>query len=76
MPVHLGDGKRDVLVVFNGSTDPADPVVHLPPGSPPFGRATLLAPLAKPAAVSLRRQGRTQRVSAPIPYLGYLVVES
>lgn len=74
LPLHLGKGQRQFFVVFNGSPDPARPVIHLPAGVR-VASATLLHPLAEPQRVRLTRARGELRSAAEVPYLGYLVVE-
>ena len=62
--MHFRRGDRDVLVVFNGQTDAAVPVVEWPGRG--AGRSWVLAPLRAP--VPARRGGR-------VPYQGFLVTE-
>ena len=53
LPIHFsGDGKQTV-VVFNGSPDPAAPVVRLTCASEAPRRATVLAPLHKPVGIEV-----------------------
>lgn len=79
MPIHFTAAGRDLLVLFNGGTDPCTPVVQMPHGSPAPARATLLAPLAGPAACRIPARGTAGRnrvtVSGALPYQGYLVLE-
>ncbi len=78
-PIHFRAGERNALVVFNHSPDPARPVIRLPRGLRAVSSGTLLAPLAKPAAIRLsvaRKGGATLLTSrSDIPYLGCLVLE-
>jgi hypothetical protein len=75
-PIHFeGDGRR-LVVIFNGSPDPARPVVRMD-GRPTA--AALLAPLAKPKSARVRiisdREGVTITSETAVPYLGFLVLE-
>ena len=74
-----GDGKQSV-VVFNGSPDPAAPVVQLPCASEAPRAATILAPLHKPVGIDLDVQKEKDRLiltcQQPVPYMGFLVLES
>jgi len=79
MPMHFeGEGMRRV-VVFNGSPDPARPVVRVDGARTKPGALTVLAPLSKPVRVDCTidrgRHGITVVPQAEVPYHGYLVVE-
>ncbi len=79
LPIHFsGDGKQTV-VVFNGSPDPAAPVVRLTCASETPRRATVLAPLHKPVGieVDVRKEKDYLIVTCPhpVPYMGFLVLE-
>jgi hypothetical protein len=79
LPMHIRAGKRDVLAILNGGTDPARPVVHVPAAD--WRRATgyVLAPLRKPVRVRLVAARRGKRLTltpaGEVPYMGFLVVE-
>jgi hypothetical protein len=78
-PIHFsGDGRR-YAVIFNGSPDPARPVVRMNAIAKGRTLATLLSPLAKPAKTAIRvrhnEKGITLTSDVPVPYLGFLVLE-
>ncbi|MGF1424898.1 hypothetical protein [Kitasatospora sp. LaBMicrA B282] len=66
------DGHR--LAIANGSADPARPQVTLPT-APTAVRATLLAPLAAPAAARLGCAGGTLRLEQDLPHRGWLLID-
>lgn len=75
MPMQLENDSKRFVVVFNGSVDPARPVIKLPGRSLPNVRVTLLSPLQKPVSIRVRADGMAVRCESEIPYLGYLVIE-
>ena len=79
LPMHFTSGDVHRVVVFNGSPDPAQPMIHVRALTRPPAAATLLAPLAKPGRVKLTCSaspaGCVAISASPIPYLGFLVLE-
>ena len=80
MPTHFREPVYDRIVVFNGTTDPAQPTVRFrPPPGRKLRTATLLAPLAAPRAMktTVRQEHGVAVVTCaePLPYLSYLVLE-
>ncbi|MFI6903797.1 hypothetical protein ACIBKY_21200 [Nonomuraea sp. NPDC050394] len=59
------------LAIANGSADPARPVADLDRDV----TATLLAPLAEPASVPVRRAEGRVHVEADVPHRGYVLLE-
>jgi hypothetical protein len=75
MPIQFENDSRRLVVIFNGSVDPAKPVVKLPGRSLSSARITLLSPLQKPVSIKMRSDGGVLPCDAEVPYLGYLVIE-
>lgn len=79
MPIQFeADGKRFV-VVYNGSPDPAKPVVRLDGERHDPAHLTILAPLAQPVEGKARTNraggGLVVESEADVPYHAYLVAE-
>jgi hypothetical protein len=78
LPMHFESTDSHFVVVFNGSPDPAKPVVSLGASCGALESSTLLVPLEEPrsADVSGVRGPATQVASkTAIPYLGFLVLQ-
>jgi len=79
MPIHFQGPRKEALVIFNGSPDPARPIVRIPGSRIGPVRATLLAPLTAPAAARASRvvSGGTTRLRfrTALPYLGFMALE-
>ena len=78
MPLWAQHAGTTRLAIANGSADPARPVVTLP-CTPDRPAATLLAPLAVPAAASVSASmsgdGRVLRAESELGHRGWLVLE-
>jgi len=80
MPMAFEDasGRRRRMAALNGSPDPARPLLRIP-GQATTPRATLLAPLEKPAAMRMESRkvpGAIEvRPERPMPYLSFLALE-
>jgi hypothetical protein len=78
LPMLFRNAGRQILVVVNGSPDPARPVIHAIEAKPPT-RATVLPPLAEVQSAHLKAgsQGldRTLRLETDLTHLGFLAIE-
>lgn len=78
LPMHFVGSGGEMVVVLNGSPDPARPTVFLP-GRSKKPKGTLLAPLAKPQSLGLSckpsKGGLAVTFAKPIPYLGFAVLQ-
>lgn len=79
LPIHFQGDNRHLVVVFNGSPDPAHPNVHLPISPKHPIEVTVLRPLDRPvqAKIHVQREGAGCVVTsaAEVPYLGFWVAE-
>lgn len=79
MPTHFEGNGRTMVVIANGSPDPATPEIHVRSVKAKPVAATLLAPLTKPRKASITttvsQKGVTLVTRDPIPFHGYLVLE-
>lgn len=79
LPIHFSNGSQRFIVVFNGSPDPATPVIALGKVQTQKVTATILTPLGIPAsakcAVHRHGAGAVVESQTALPYLGFLVLE-
>ena len=80
IPMNFRGRKRNVLVILNGSPDPAEPVIQTNGVISADTKATLLSPLKTPVEIGIKSSSSNNKniiaSCQSIPYLGFLVVES
>lgn len=79
IPVFFCDGEESMFVVFNGSPDPAAPLIEVSGSRRFLDETTILNPLAEPAAGVLEKKKATGatlwKSSSQLPYMGFLVTK-
>ncbi|MCX7918815.1 MAG: hypothetical protein N3A72_04230 [bacterium] len=79
LPIHFKSSTQEYIVILNGSTDPAKPMITLNRDNYTTLNSTLLKPLSKPqkiaALVKPKKNGLTITTNQDVPYYGFWVVE-